>query len=121
MKVLPLPVTGRPADFSGAVGTFDMRSEVTPATTTAGDPLTLKLTVSGAGNFERLNSAGLPNSAEWKTYKPNARFVAGDSAGLQGAKIFEQAVVPQQPGRAQIPALSCSTRLWTSAKPRRGS
>ena len=108
MKVLPLPSAGRPADFSGAVGQFEVRSEVTPATVTAGDPLTLKLTVSGSGNFDRVSSPGLPNSAAWKAYKPSARFEAEDSAGLQGSKVFEQAVVPQQAGRAQLPALAFS-------------
>jgi len=108
MKVQPLPIAGRPADFSGAVGTFEVRSEVAPATATAGDPLTLKLTVSGSGNFDRVNSPGLPNSTAWKTYKPGARFEAEDSAGLQGSKVFAQAVVPQQPGRAEFPVLAFS-------------
>ncbi len=108
MKVLPLPTAGRPTDFSGAVGKFEVRSEVTPTAATAGDPLTLKLTVSGSGNFDRVSSPGLPNSAAWKTYKPSARFEAEDSAGLQGNKVFEQAVVPQQPGRAEFPALAFS-------------
>ena len=108
MKVLPLPSSGRPADFSGAVGTFELRSEVTPATATAGDPLTLKLIINGTGNFDRVTSSGLPNSAAWKTYKVGARFETEDSAGLQGSKVFEQAVVPQQAGQAQLPALAFS-------------
>ena len=108
MKIVPLPTAGRPADFSGAVGQFQVQAEVTPTSATAGDPLTLKLVVSGAGNFDRVTSSGLPNSAGWKTYKPGARFEPTDSVGLEGRKIFEQAVVPEQSGHGQLPALAFS-------------
>ena len=44
----------------------------------------------------------------WKTYRPSARFVPADSAGYSGEKDFEQAVIPQQPGRQTVPALTFS-------------
>jgi hypothetical protein len=108
MKVLSLPTAGRPADFSGAVGQFQLQAEVNPSSASAGDPLTLKLTVSGTGNFDRVTTSGLPNSAAWKTYKPGAQFEPGDSVGLSGRKVFEQAVVPEQAGRVQLPPLAFS-------------
>ncbi|MCU0788303.1 MAG: BatD family protein, partial [Verrucomicrobia bacterium] len=108
MKILALPAAERPADFSGAVGQFQVHAEVTPTHATVGDPLTLKLEVNGTGNFDRVTSPGLAQSADWKTYQAGAQFEPADSVGYQGRKVFEQAVVPQQSGDLRIPALSFS-------------
>ena len=43
LKVLPLPTEGQPKDFSGAVGEFQVSSDISPASVAAGDPLTLRL------------------------------------------------------------------------------
>jgi hypothetical protein len=105
VKVLPLPGTGRPADFSGAVGRFEVSSEAAPAQLTAGDPMMLRLKVSGQGNFNRVYSSGLAASAEWKTYPPSVQFAPTDSAGYGGTKTFEEAVVPLKAGQEKIPAI----------------
>lgn len=107
-KVLPLPSEKRPPDFAGAVGRFEIAAEATPAQIAAGDPITLRLKVTGAGNFDRVSSGLLSGATDWKTYKPVARFEPADSTGHQGEKIFEQAVVPTLAGKREIPALSFS-------------
>ncbi len=43
VKIKALPAQGRPADFSGAVGKFDVTSEASATTGATGDPLTLKI------------------------------------------------------------------------------
>ena len=75
---------------------------------TAGDPITLRLTVTGRGNFDRVSSGLLTHSPDWKSYKPVARFAPADSIGSEGTKTFEQAVVPLQAGHIKIPPLSFS-------------
>jgi hypothetical protein len=75
---------------------------------TAGDPITLRLKVSGQGNFDRVTSPGLEASDDWKTYPPSVRFEPSDKAGFAGVKTLEQAIVPLNPGLAQIPALKFS-------------
>jgi hypothetical protein len=108
LKVLALPTAGRPAGFAGAVGKFEVGSELSMAKTAAGDPLTLRLKVTGTGNFDRVNSAMLGELGGWKTYKPTAKFEPADSAGYNGEKHFEQAVIPLKPGRPIVPALAFS-------------
>jgi hypothetical protein len=108
LKVLPLPTEGRPAGFDGAVGKFEVASELSAAQGAAGDPLTLRLKVTGAGSFDRVNSAVLGQVDGWKTYKPTAKFEPADNAGYSGEKDFEQAVIPMQPGRQIVPALTFS-------------
>ena len=108
IKVLALPTGGRPAGFAGAVGKFEVGSEISAAKTAAGDPLTLRLKVTGTGNFDRVNSTMLGEVGGWKTYKPTAKFEPADSAGYSGEKHFEQAVIPIQTGRQIVPALAFS-------------
>lgn len=108
IKVLALPTGGRPAGFAGAVGKFEVGSEISAAKTAAGDPLTLRLKVIGTGNFDRVNNTMLGEVGGWKTYKPTAKFEPADSAGYSGEKHFEQAVIPIQTGRQIVPGLAFS-------------
>ena len=108
VKILPLPFAGRPADFNGAVGQFEVTSEATPVKVTAGDPITLRLKVSGQGNFDRVTLHGLEASDDWKTYQPSVRFDPADNANFEGAKTFEQAIVPLKAGLESIPAIKFS-------------
>jgi hypothetical protein len=108
LQVLPLPSEGRPAGFSGAVGNFDVASELSADHAAAGDPLTLRMKVTGTGSFDRVESKMLGDVSGWKSYRPTSRFVASDSAGFGGEKDFEQAVIPEQPGRQTVPPLTFS-------------
>ncbi len=108
LKVLPLPQANRPADFSGAVGQFEVEASATPAQVNAGDPITLRLKVTGSGSFDRVSSDMLPGDAQWKTYSPKSHFDADDSVGYQGAKTFEQPVIPIDGSITSIPSLSFS-------------
>jgi hypothetical protein len=108
MKIKALPAQGRPAGFFGAVGKFDVTSEATTTTGSTGDPLTFKITVTGRGNFDRVLTDGLPASAEWKSYKPSARFEAANRSSTTGTKTFEQSIVPLKAGVQVIPSLRFS-------------
>jgi hypothetical protein len=108
VTVLPLPVEGRPADFAGAVGQFQVASELTPAGGAVGDPLTFKFTVTGKGNLSRVSSEALHDSAQWRVYRTDAKVTADDDSGLQGFKTFSQPVVPLQAGEISLPGVSFS-------------
>jgi hypothetical protein len=119
--VLPLPTEGKPTDFGGAVGTFKISTDISSAKNTAGDPLTLRMRVNGAGNFDRVQSSMLGGDAEWKTYEPKAAFKPADSTGYRGEKVFEQPLIASQPGVHAIPALTFSyfdpgTRRYETAR-----
>jgi hypothetical protein len=119
--VLPLPTEGKPADFSGAVGSFKISTDVSSAKNTAGDPLTLRMHVNGAGNFDRVETAMLGADGQWKTYAPKSTFSRADAAGYRGEKIFEQPLIAKQPGSHTIPPLNFSffdpgTRRYETAR-----
>jgi hypothetical protein len=108
LKVLPLPTEGRPTDFSGAVGNFQVTSDIAPAHPAAGDPLTLRLHVSGTGNFDRVDSPMFSQLEHWKTYPPKSAFKKSDSVGYKGEKVFEQPLITAQSGEQTIPGLAFS-------------
>src|SRR5208337_1754930 len=81
LKVLPLPTEGRPKDFSGAVGNFKIASDISAASAAAGDPLTLRLHITGTGNFDRVDSTMLDHLDHWKTYPAKSSFTPGDPIG----------------------------------------
>jgi hypothetical protein len=108
IKVLALPTQGKPPDFGGAVGTFKISTDLSSSKNTAGDPLTLRMHVNGAGNFDRVESSMLSGDALWKTYEPKATFNPADPIGYRGEKIFEQPLIASQPGTHTVPALNFS-------------
>lgn len=108
MNVMPLPAAGKPADFGGAVGSFKISTDVSAAKSTAGDPLTLRLHITGTGNFDRVESRMLNGDGEWKTYEPKSSFNSPDPMGQRGEKIFEQPLIASQPGTHTIPPLKFS-------------
>ncbi len=76
LKVLPLPTEGRPKDFGGAVGDFQVSSEISPARMAVGDLLTLRLRITGVGNFDRVASTMFEHLDHWKTYPSKSSFTA---------------------------------------------
>jgi hypothetical protein len=108
LKVLPLPSEGRPKDFGGAVGDFKIASDISAASAAAGDPLTLRLHITGTGNFDRVDSAMLDHLDRWKTYPAKSSFTPGDPIGYKGEKVFEQPLIAAQPGDQSIPGLAFS-------------
>jgi hypothetical protein len=106
--VRELPVEGKPKDFSGAVGKFALKSEVSAPEVTQGDPVTLRMQVSGEGNFDRVSSPMLGSVPNWKSYQPTAQFTSADNTEYRGEKIFEQPLVATAPGKQTLPPLSFS-------------
>jgi hypothetical protein len=108
LKVLPLPTEGQPRDFGGAVGEFQVSSDISPVTVAVGDPLTLRLHISGTGNFDRVDSTMFDHLDHWKTYPAKSSFTPSDAVGYQGEKVFEQPLIAAQPGEQSIPGLAFS-------------
>lgn len=121
LKVLPLPTEGRPKDFSGAVGDFQVSSDISPARAAAGDPVTLRLHVTGVGNFDRVDSTMFDHLDHWRTYPAKSSFTPSDAVGYKGEKVFEQPLIAAQAGEQSIPGLelsyfSPSTRRYERAR-----
>jgi BatD DUF11 like domain len=121
LKVLALPTEGRPADFHGAIGTFNIESDLSPLQAEVGDPLTLRMRVIGSGNFDRVDSNMLEHIEQWKTYPPKSTFTTSDPIRRKGEKTFEQPLVALKSGVHALPGLTFSyfdpnTQRYETAK-----
>jgi len=108
LTVLALPAEGRPPEFRGAVGSFKIESDISPTTAAVGDPLTLRMRVSGSGNFDRVDTGMLEHIDQWKTYPPKSSLNPGDPTGFKAEKSFEQPLVALKPGDQTLPQLTFS-------------
>ena len=95
INVKPLPAEGRPKDFSGAVGQFQFDAESPTARVKTGEPLNMRLRVSGEGNFDRVQAPALVDKAGWQAYDASEKFDPANELKNSGTKSFEMPVVPQ--------------------------
>jgi len=101
VTVRALPDELKPQDFTGAVGDFNMEVSVSPQELKAGDPVTLKITVSGNGNFSTVNMPHRGAHQGFKAYEPQVK--------QEGAnKVFEQVLIPLEESIGEVPAVDFS-------------
>jgi hypothetical protein len=108
VESLPLPAEGAPANFNGAVGDYTMNVTAGPTTVAVGDPITVRVQISGHGALDALTLPDQPAWRDFKTYPPTSKVATSDQLGLQGTKTFEQIVTPQNTDVHELPAFSFS-------------
>jgi hypothetical protein len=101
LDVEALPIAGRPAGFTDAVGHFTMTASATPIDVRVGEPITVTLQVKGDGNFDRVSVAGIAESSDWKTYGTTP-------TDGKGERSFTEPAVPLHAGIEAVPAASFS-------------
>ena len=99
INVKPLPIEGRPDNFSGAVGNFNLSVSTNKTTLDANEALELNIRVKGIGNLKlfKLPSLTLPSSLE--VYEPvRDNKVAISSRGMNGFISDTYTIIPQYKG-----------------------
>jgi hypothetical protein len=104
LEVKPLPPNAPPS-FSGAIGSFTMASDAKPKSVEVGDPITVTTTISGRGNFDRVNAPLLEDDRGWHKYPPSSKFKQDDEVGISGTKTFEMVVSPNE-NKQNLPLLA---------------
>jgi len=108
INVRPLPSENVPAEFNGAVGNYTMTFSAGPTNVAVGDPITVKVQISGHGNLDALILREQTAWQDFKTYPPTSKVETHDQLGIQGTKSFEQIIVPQNSDIKSLPPLSFS-------------
>jgi BatD DUF11 like domain len=106
LEVKPLPPNA-PLSFSGAIGNFTMSTDANPKTVQVGDPITVTTTISGRGNFDRVNAPVIEDERGWHKYPPSSKFKQDDEVGISGAKTFEMVLSPNEK-KQTLPLLAFS-------------
>ena len=95
LEVKSLPPNA-PVSFSGAIGNFTMAADAKPRTVQVGDPITITTTISGRGNFDRVNAPVVEDERGWHKYPPSSKFKQDDEVGISGTKTFEMVLSPNE-------------------------
>jgi hypothetical protein len=101
ITIVELPKEDVPDDFTGAVGNYSFYLQASPREVKVGDPITLKMTVKGEGNFKTVNPPAFDFEEDFKVYEPQAQ-------QDKTSKTFEQAIIPKQDSVKEIPQVSFS-------------
>ena len=108
IEVLPLPATGKPEQFTGAVGQYQMTTTVEPNRAKIGDPMELRISLAGSG---ALDNTPVPEPASWngfKTHPATSEIEYTDLRHLSSRKQFKRMIIPTDSKLTHVPALQFS-------------
>ena len=109
LNVLSFPEANKPANFSGAVGDFNLNVDIDKDSVQVNDPITLTVTIAGKGNVRFIPAPNLKLSADFETYEPEVNSNTGKSGGvIRGSKTFKYLLVPRFPGVQKIDPIEFS-------------
>ena len=108
VESLPLPAEGTPPNFNGAIGDYTMTVTAGPTNVAVGDPITVRVQISGHGALDSLTLPDQPAWRDFKAYPPTQNLKTTDQLGIEGIKTFEQIVTPQNTDVHELPAFSFS-------------
>ena len=103
LNVEPLPQSGRPASFTGGVGTFNVSSAVNKYELHANDAVSLIVKVDGHGNLSNIRFPKVEWPAEVELFELKEKDQS--SKGGAGFKAFELLLIPRSTGKVRIPPL----------------
>lgn len=105
LNVASLPQ--EPVGFSGAVGKFNILLSMPTDTVSVNDAVVCKITISGSGNFNNIESPKISCPKEFEQYDPvvTSKLNASES-GLSGSKTWEYTIVPRYGGSFNLGTVS---------------
>lgn len=106
IKVLPLPLEGKPQNFSGAVGSFQVSIKSEGLQFPVQQPFSVKVRFEGSGNAKLIDLPNIPWPASLEVFdtKSESKFFKNG----QSFKEFEILLVPRKEGEVIIPAFEFS-------------
>lgn len=112
LEVRPLPAQGRPADFSGAVGNFNISTQLDRDSAVANEEeIKLSVTIEGTGDANSLSAPKLPPMPAFKQLGEPASSTTSrkENNDLISTKKFEYVLRPLQAGEITIPPIVMAT------------
>lgn len=108
MQVKPLPEQGKPAEFRGLVGQYQLAAQVSKAEVAVGDTVTITITVQGHGVLDTMPELKPALEQLGKIYadKPEYKEQLDAEKGISSSKTFKYALVPKNPGNFNLGRLT---------------
>ena len=105
IQVDPLPA--KPVGFSGGVGKFSISAKLDKNEVKAGDPVTLRVVISGLGNLKLIKQPVVEFPKGFDKYDPKITDKTKlTNAGVGGSMVYDYLAVPRNQGTYTIPSVS---------------
>ncbi len=99
MNVKNLPTANRPSDFSGAIGNFDINTNLSKNSVKANETVSLEVEIIGSGNLNTLKMPKVEVSENIETFNPKKRDAyEARPGGIKGKIVETHLLVPQYGG-----------------------
>jgi hypothetical protein len=109
LNVKRVPEAGRLAGYSGAIGQFQLEPpQIATNEVKAGEPVALRVTVRGEGNFGRFTAPPAAPTREWQTFPASLEASAGNQLQRQGFATFTWTFIPLSDRIRATPAVPFS-------------
>lgn len=108
VKAGTLPEQGKPTDFKGAVGSYNMEVSTKAQQVKVGDPITLSVSVYGEGNIQTVSEPllMLKKETDFKLYPAEVTTqITNREETVRGRKVFSKVIEPQKADIKSIPAI----------------
>ncbi|TLD43359.1 MAG: hypothetical protein JETT_0364 [Candidatus Jettenia ecosi] len=108
IKVKPMPEQGKPKEFKGAVGAYEMEASIGTRQVKVGDPITLSISIYGEGNIQTINEPvlALHNENDFKLYPAESHTqITNREELIRGRKVFSKVIEPQKTDLKYTPAI----------------
>lgn len=106
LSIMVSPLPKRPTGFSGGVGKFNISAQLNKTSIKAGEPLQLKVVVSGMGNLKLIKQPVVNFPDDFEKYDAKVTDKTKLTAnGLEGSMVYNFLAVPQNQGHYKIPAI----------------
>jgi len=106
VEVKPLPDNGRPGNFTGTIGSFNISAQADKKQVEVNQPVTVTYRLSGTGNVKSVAEPVIPEMDEFRVYTASTKEnMSKQNDKLGGTKIYEKVFIPKRPGEFEIPAV----------------
>jgi hypothetical protein len=106
INVEPLPMNGKPEEFTGGVGNFTIKASLDRTKSEGAEPINLIVKISGTGNVKLIEKPNIPSIAGVKILDPEIKDnITFTDDVVKGYKEFRYPLIPQIDGEYMIPPI----------------
>jgi hypothetical protein len=103
IEILPLPEENKPASFSGAVGDYTYKVELSKDKVKANEAVNLLVTLSGKGNIKLVEAPKIAFPEDFETYDAKLKEnISVGATGVSGSRTFDYLLIPRHEGDYKI-------------------
>lgn len=108
VDVVDLPEVNKPDGFTGAVGNFSYKVELSKNEVKANDAVNLKITINGKGNIKLVEPLTLNLPESFEVYDPKITEKIVTNGGVSGSKTYDYLIIPREKGEFTLSNLNFS-------------